>query len=128
MQNKGFVKLFSVLLLLVCLYYLSFTVVTNYHENKAEKLAGGDSAIETEYLDSIAGEKIWFGYTFKQCREKELNLGLDLKGGMNVTLEVSIPDILNVLSGYNTSENFKLAIENAKQRQYNSQEIGRAHV
>ncbi len=122
MQNKGFVKLFSVLLLLVCLYYLSFTVVTNYHENKAEKLAGGDSAIETEYLDSIAGEKIWFGYTFKQCREKELNLGLDLKGGMNVTLEVSIPDILNVLSGYNTSENFKLAIENAKQRQHNSQE------
>ena len=122
MQNKGFVRLFSVLLLLVCLYYLSFTAVTNYHENKAKKIAGENNAIELAYLDSIAGEKVWFGYTFKQCREKELNLGLDLKGGMNVTLEVSIPDILNVLSGYNTSENFQLAIENAKQRQHNSQE------
>lgn len=122
MQNKGFVRLFSVLLLLVCLYYLSFTAVTNYHENKAKKIAGEDKAIELAYLDSIAGEKVWFGYTFKQCQEKELNLGLDLKGGMNVTLEVSIPDILNVLSGYNTSENFQLAIENAKQRQHNSQE------
>ena len=99
MQNKGFVRLFSVLLLLVCLYYLSFTAVTNYHENKAKKIAGENNAIELAYLDSIAGEKVWFGYTFKQCREKELNLGLDLKGGMNVTLEVSIPDILNVLSG-----------------------------
>ncbi|MGM9817674.1 MAG: protein translocase subunit SecDF [Paludibacteraceae bacterium] len=122
MQNKGFVRLFSVLLLLVCLYYLSFTAVTNYHENKAKKIAGENNAIELAYLDSIAGEKVWFGYTFKQCQEKELNLGLDLKGGMNVTLEVSIPDILNVLSGYNTSENFQLAIENAKQRQHNSQE------
>ncbi len=122
MQNKGLIRLFSALLILVCLYYLSFTVVTNFHENKAKELAKGDNVIETEYLDSIAGEKIWFGYTFKQCREKELNLGLDLKGGMNVTLEVSIPDILNVLSGYNTSENFKLAIENAKKRQHNSQE------
>lgn len=122
MQNKGFVRLFSVLLLLVCLYYLSFTAVTNYHENKAKKIAEEDKAIELAYLDSIAGEKVWFGYTFKQCQEKELNLGLDLKGGMNVTLEVSIPDILNVLSGYNTSENFQLAIENAKQRQHNSQE------
>lgn len=122
MQNKGFVRLFSVLLLLVCLYYLSFTAVTNYHENKAKKIAGEDNAIELAYLDSIAGEKVWFGYTFKQCQEKELNLGLDLKGGMNVTLEVSIPDILNVLSGYNTSENFQLAIANAKQRQLNSQD------
>ncbi len=122
MQNKGFVRLFSVLLLLVCLYYLSFTAVTNYHENKAKKIAGENNAIELAYLDSIAGEKVWFGYTFKQCREKELNLGLDLKGGMNVTLEVSIPDILNVLSGYNTSENFQLAIANAKQRQLNSQD------
>ncbi len=121
MQNKGFVRLFSVLLLLVCLYYLSFTAVTNYYENNAKKVANGDVAIETEYLDSVANEEVWFGYTLKECREKELGLGLDLKGGMNVTLEVSVPDILNALSGYNNSENFKLALENAKQRQHDSQ-------
>lgn len=121
MQNKGFVRLFSFLLLLVCMYYLSFTVVTNYYENKAVEVAAGDKAIESAYLDSIAGEKVWFGYTLKQCREKELGLGLDLKGGMNVTLEVSIPDILNALSGYNNSEQFKLALQNAQQRYQSSQ-------
>ncbi|MDR2684240.1 MAG: protein translocase subunit SecD, partial [Prevotellaceae bacterium] len=63
---------------------------------------------------SISGEKVWLGYTLKECREKEINLGLDLKGGMNVTLEVSVPDILVALSDYNSSESFKLEIENAK--------------
>lgn len=121
MQNKGFIRLFSLLLMLVCLYYLSFTFVTNYYTDKAKEVAQGDFSRESQYLDSISNEKIWFGYTLKKCREKEINLGLDLKGGMNVTLEVSVPEILNALSEYNNSEIFKQAIANAKTRQVKSQ-------
>ena len=123
MQNKGFVKLFSVLLALVCIFYLSFTAVTNYYSDKAEEILkqeGNDAY--AEYLDSISHEKVWFGYTLKQCREKEINLGLDLKGGMNVTLEVSIADILEVLSDHNSSPIFKQALQQAKERQLKSQE------
>lgn len=123
MQNKGFVRLFSVLLALVCIFYLSFTGVTNYYSDKAEEILeqkGNDAY--AEYMDSISREKVWLGYTLKQCREKEINLGLDLKGGMNVTLEVSVADILNVLSDYNTSPIFKQALQQAKERQLKSQE------
>lgn len=123
MQNKGFVRLFSVLLALVCIFYLSFTGVTNYYSDKAEEILkqeGNDAY--AEYMDSISREKVWFGYTLKQCREKEINLGLDLKGGMNVILEVSVADILEVLSDHNTSPIFKQALQQAKERQLRSQE------
>ncbi|MBO5974604.1 MAG: protein translocase subunit SecDF, partial [Paludibacteraceae bacterium] len=123
MQNKGFVKLFSVLLALVCIFYLSFTAVTNYYSDKAEEILqqeGNDAY--AEYMDSISHQKVWLGYTLKQCREKEINLGLDLKGGMNVTLEVSVADILEVLSDHNSSPIFKQALQQAKQRQLKSQE------
>ena len=99
MQNKGFVTLFAVLLGLVCCFYLSFNVVTSIYNNKAEAYANGDKMAEFQYLDSMATEKVWLGYTLKECRENELNLGLDLKGGMNVILEVSVPDIVRTLSG-----------------------------
>ena len=88
MQNKGFVKFFALLLTLVCLFYLSFSFVTRYHMNKAEE----DPKGETHYLDSVMNKKVWFSYTLKKCRELEIGLGLDLKGGMNVILEVSVPD------------------------------------
>ncbi|OIP81073.1 MAG: protein translocase subunit SecDF [Porphyromonadaceae bacterium CG2_30_38_12] len=118
MQNKGIVRIFAVALTLVCLFYLSFTVVTSTYNKKAKEYAAGDKLKEYQYLDSVANEKVWLGaYTLKECREKEINLGLDLKGGMNVTLEVSVADIIHSLSGYNTSPNFLKAIQVATERQ-----------
>jgi len=117
MQNKGLVITLAVLLALVSAFYLSFSVVTNHYDNKAVEYAQGDDAKEYQYLDSIAGEKVWFGYTLKECREKEINLGLDLKGGMNVTMEVSVPEIIRALSGHNSSENFNKAIALAQEKQ-----------
>ena len=122
MQNKGLVITLAVCLALVSSFYLSFSFVTKYHSNKAVEYAQGDAAKEYQYLDSVAGEKVWFGYTLKECREKEINLGLDLKGGMNVTMEVSVPDILRVLSGHNTSETFNKAIALANEKQKSSGE------
>ncbi|MDD3480393.1 MAG: protein translocase subunit SecDF [Paludibacteraceae bacterium] len=120
MQNKGFVRFFAISLALVCLFYLSFTFVTNYWDKQAKEIAQGDSQKYYEYLEEISGEEKWLGYTLKECHEKEINLGLDLKGGMNVTLEVSVPDILRALSGHNTSEIFNQALANAKVRQATS--------
>lgn len=117
MQNKGLVRILAVCLALVCAFYLSFSLVTSHYDKKAKEYANGDASKEYVYLDSIASEKVWFGYTLKECREKEINLGLDLKGGMNVTMEVSVPDIIRVLSGHNTSENFNRAMERAQQKQ-----------
>ncbi len=121
MQNKGFVKVFSVLLVLVCLFYLSFSFVTRYYTNQAEAYAKGDPTLEEEYLDSIANKKVWLWYNLKQCREMEIGLGLDLKGGMNVILEVSVGDILKSLADHNPSEAFNQAIANADKAQENSQ-------
>ena len=115
MQNKGLVRFLAVCLALVCAFYLSFSFVTNHYNKKAAEYA------KYQYLDSVAAQKVWLGYTLKECREKEINLGLDLKGGMNVTLEVSVPDILKALSGYNTSANFTQAMELAQQKQKSSQ-------
>ena len=120
MQNKGLVITLAACLALVSSFYLSFSFVTKYYDNKAVEYAQGDAAKEYQYLDSIAGEKVWFGYTLKECREKELNLGLDLKGGMNVTMEVSVPDIIRALSGHNTTEIFNQAIAKANEKQKSS--------
>ena len=120
MQNKGLVRILAVCLALVCAFYLSFSLVTSHYDKKAKEFANGDATQEYYYLDSIAPQKVWFGYTLKECREKEINLGLDLKGGMNVTMEVSVPDILRALSGYNTTENFNNAMAMAQQKQKSS--------
>ena len=120
MQNKGLVITLAACLALVSSFYLSFSFVTKYYDNKAVEYAQGDAAKEYQYLDSIAGEKVWFGYTLKECREKEINLGLDLKGGMNVTMEVSVSDIIRALSGYNTTEIFNQAIAKANEKQKSS--------
>ena len=85
MQNKGIVKFIAVLLILVCCFYLSFSFVTRHYESKAAAM--GEEA-GAEYLDSINNEKVYMGiYSLKQCREMEIGLGLDLKGGMNVILD-----------------------------------------
>jgi len=121
MQNKGLVRTLAVCLALVSAFYLSFSFVTSHHNRKADEYAQGDPLKKYYYLDSISSKKVWMGYTYKECREKEINLGLDLKGGMNVTMEVSVPDILNALSGYNTSDNFTQAMALAKEKQKTSQ-------
>ena len=121
MQNKGFVKVFAVLLTLVCLFYLSFSFVTNRYNKKAAEYASGDAVKESLYLDSLSTEKVWLGYTLKECREMEISLGLDLKGGMNVVLELSVPDVIRSLSNHNPDENFNKALDLAYAHQATSQ-------
>ena len=119
MQNKGFVKVFAILLTLVCVFYLSFSFVTRYHMNKAAE----DPKGAAHYLDSIQNEKVWLGsYTLKQCREMEIGLGLDLKGGMNVILEVSVPDVVRALADHKTDETFNKAVDEAARLQVTSQD------
>lgn len=98
MQNKGFVIVFAILLTLVCSFYLSFSFVSKHYENNAAKYANGDLNLQSHYLDSISTEKVWLGYTLKQVREKEVGLGLDLKGGMNVILEIDAAEVLRSLA------------------------------
>ena len=121
MQNKGFVRVFAVLLTLVCLFYLSFSFVTRYYNNKAAEYAGGDPSKESLYLDSLSTQKVWLGYTLKQCREMEISLGLDLKGGMNVVLELNVADVIRSLSNNIQDENFNKALDLAYARQATSQ-------
>lgn len=116
MQNKGFVRFIAIALALVCCYYLSFSFVTSHYDSQAKEVSQGDSKKYYAYLDSIAGEEVWLGSTLKECREKEINLGLDLKGGMNVILEVSVPDILRALSGHSQDPQFTQALANAQAR------------
>ena len=119
MQNKGFVKVFAVLLTLVCLFYLSFSFVTRHHMSKAAE----DPKGEAHYLDSMQNEKVYLGvYSLKQCREMEIGLGLDLKGGMNVILEVSVPDVVKALADHKSDETFNQAIATATKQSITSQE------
>ncbi len=119
MQNKGFVKVFAILLTLVCVFYLSFSFVTRYHMNRAAE----DPKGEAHYLDSIQNKKVWLGsYTLKQCREMEIGLGLDLKGGMNVILEVSVPDVIRTLADNKPDEAFNKAVDEAARLQVTSQD------
>ena len=120
MQNKGFVKVFAVLLTLVCMFYLSFSFVTRHYNNKAAEYAAGDPAKESAYLDSLSTQKVWLGYTLKECREMEITLGLDLKGGMNVVLELNVADVIRSLSNNNQDENFNKALDLAYAHQAGS--------
>ncbi len=119
MQNKGIVKFIAIVLILVCCFYLSFTFVTRHYESKAAAM--GEEAGQ-EYLDSIMNEKVYCGiYSFKQCRELEMGLGLDLKGGMNVILEVSVPDVIDVLADHKTDAAYKKSMDEAKKEEETSQ-------
>lgn len=118
MQNKGFIRVIAVLLTLICLFYISFSVVTAVYNNKAKEYAAGDEAKYKHYIDSISTEKVyWWYYTYQQCREMEIGLGLDLKGGMNVTLQISVADVLKSLSNNNPDPNFNAAIAAAQAAQ-----------
>ena len=144
MQNRGSIMLFTLLFAVVCLYQLSFTWVVNgveddayeYAINKAEntQLIKKDSLFNQEefidkqyklYLDSVSSEdvyNIWIAkYTYNDCKQRQINLGLDLKGGMNVTLEVMVVDVLKALSNNSTDSLFNLALNNSINAQKNSQ-------
>jgi SecD/SecF fusion protein len=125
MQNKAAIIVLAIALALVSIYQLSFTGATYMVRKEAREFAKGDLVKETKYLDSIAtltkDQWSFLGYTFKEVQKKELNLGLDLKGGMNVILEVSVEDILKALSNYSTDKTFAAALDRAKQMQKQSQ-------
>ena len=125
MQNKGAVLTFAILLAAVCLYQLTFTFKASQVEKQAKEYANGDPVREYFYLDSISGETVYnfLGlkkFTYKDVKELELNLGLDLKGGMNVTLEVSVVDVIRALSNYNPDSTFNAALVRAAEMQKNS--------
>ena len=146
MQSKGAIRLVAILLAIACCWQLSFTLVTRLQEKKADKYAekaavavmnsaAFDKVPEAErayyldsirknqnrwYTDSISSEKVYFGYKFKDVKSKEINLGLDLKGGMNVMLQVQLEDLVKALAGENQTPEFNRALALAKERSVNS--------
>ena len=148
MQSKGAIRFVAILLLLASLWQLSFTLVTQIQENKAEKYAENKAVAAMEsaefskvaeadkafyldsirkdenrwYIDSISSEKIYFGYTFKDVKSKAINLGLDLKGGMNVMLQVQLKDLVKALGGNNAAPEFAQALNLAQERSVNSRQ------
>ncbi len=122
MSNKGLIRFLAIILALACLWHLSFSVVTSSVKKSAQEYAKGDPEMEAHYLDSISNKKVYCGYTYKECLENELNFGLDLKGGMNVILEISVADVVNALSGHSQDPNFLKAMQAAKEKQKNSQD------
>ncbi len=125
MQTKGFIVTIATALVLICIFYLSFTFVGSNIENQAQsyamkvaKVNAPDQTTDSPYMKAYREfiskkekQKVWLGYTYQEVREKQLGLGLDLKGGMNVTLQISVPDILRVLSDNNKDKNFNKAID-----------------
>lgn len=124
MQNKGALKFLTIMLAIACAFQLSFTVVSYNVQRKAEKISGGDSAIEQAYLDSMKSQVVYnlglVKYTYSEVMEKELNLGLDLKGGMNVTLEIEVEDVLRALSNNSTDQAFNQALAEARKNKGSS--------
>jgi SecD/SecF fusion protein len=142
MQSKGAIKLVAILLAIACLWQLSFTLVTNIQEKKAAKYADAQVALaDTKtvpaedlnyyldslrqvsnriYIDSISNKKVYFGYTYKDVKSKEINLGLDLKGGMNVMLQVQLRDLVEALAGQNRTPEFQKALDLATERSNSS--------
>jgi SecD/SecF fusion protein len=126
MQQKGTIQVFAIIFAIVCLYSLSFTWFSSSVEKDAAEYANGDQEKERRYLDSMQSQVVYnlgiTEYTYRQCKEHELPLGLDLKGGMNVTMEVSIPDLLRSLSNNTPDPDFNRALALANERHKVSQE------
>ena len=122
MQSKGFIKLLAVIFALACIYQLSFSLKTRSVERKAAEYAARFDADEQAsreqyYLDSVLNKPVYLGYTYKECKEKEINLGLDLKGGMNVMLEIQVEDVVKSLAGDSKNDpDFVAAMEDANAR------------
>ncbi len=123
MQNKGIVKFIAVALVLVCCFYLSFSFVTRHYENKIAKIAAtqGQEAAQA-YQDSVETNKVWlWQWNLKECREMEMGLGLDLKGGLNVIMEVSVPDIVDMLAAHKQDAEYRNVLDLAKKEEQESQ-------
>ncbi|MDR2805945.1 MAG: protein translocase subunit SecDF, partial [Dysgonamonadaceae bacterium] len=120
-MQKGFIKFLAIALTLVSIFYLSFTVVTNKYYKQAKEYSGGIPVLENQYLDSLAKEKVWLGYSLEKCREMEINLGLDLKGGMNVIMEITAVDVLKALADNNPDPTFNQALAKAADAQNKGQ-------
>ena len=118
MQGKGFIKFMAILLGIVCVYSLSFNFVTSKVEKDAKAYAKGDLDKEKAYLDSMATVPVYpvFGFNYQFCKEKEINLGLDLKGGMNVTMEISLAELVKSLAGNPDDANFNKALAIAQEK------------
>lgn len=121
MQNKGLVKGIAIVLAVICAFYLSFTFVSGHYTRRAKEYAKGDVNKEIRYLDSLSTKKVWLWYSLKKVRENEIGLGLDLKGGMTVILELNAADVLESLSGNSQDPTFRAAMEAAKAKQERSQ-------
>ena len=124
MQNKGAIKFLAVVLALACLFQLSFTFVTRSVEEKARTYANGDASKESFFLDSVRSEPVYnlgfIKYTYSQCKNKEISLGLDLRGGMNVTLQISVKEVLVAISDNSRDADFNAALALADEKQKNS--------
>ena len=116
MQNKGIVIVTAVLLTLASIFYLSFSVATSYYDSKASKIE--DQIAQQDYKDSV---KYLGVYTYQKCLETQIGLGLDLKGGMNVILEISVPDVIEVLADHKTDAAFTKSMAEAKKEEESSQ-------
>ena len=116
MQNKGIVIVLSVLLTLASIFYLSFSVATSYYDGQAAKIK--DPVAQQDYKDSVKYLGI---YSYKKCLETQIGLGLDLKGGMNVVLEISVPDVVDMLADHKTDAAYKKSMEEAKKEEETSQ-------
>ena len=127
MQNRGAIKAIAIILAIACAYQLSFTFVARNIEKKAARYAEGfpvelHQERQQSYLDSIKSQKVFLGFTYKQVKEREINLGLDLKGGMNVMLEISVEDVVRALSNDSQDPIFNAALSQARSEQKNSAE------
>ena len=124
MQNKGALKFLAIMLAIACAFQLSFSFVTHSVRSDAAKIAAGNSAVEQAYLDSMKSQVVYnlglVKYTYAECQEKEINLGLDLQGGMNITLEIAVEDVLTALSNNSTDPAFVQAMADAKKAMSNS--------
>ena len=116
MQNKGIVIVLSVLLTLASIFYLSFSVATSYYDSQAAKIK--DPVAQQDYKDSVKYLGI---YSYKKCLETQIGLGLDLKGGMNVVLEISVPDVVDMLADHKTDAVYRKSMEQAKKEEETSQ-------
>lgn len=122
MQNKGLIKFFAIIFAIVSIYQLSFTFVSNGIQEDAKAAANGDSQKELAYLDSIGKQEVFLGYTYNQVRDKQINKGLDLEGGINVILQISVKDILKDLANNTTNPVFNKALDVASQEQQGNQD------
>lgn len=122
MQNKSTLKVIILVLSLICLYELSFTYMTKQVEKEVAEEADGDFTLQSNLLKEKESEEVWMGYTYMECKKREINLGLDLRGGMSVTLEISISELIESMAGSNAKTDlFKEVAAKATELQKNSQ-------